>query len=41
MFNHPELVEYLIAEGADINALGKIYNGQRHLGIKHFVQELI
>lgn len=23
MFDHPELVEFLVAEGADINALGK------------------
>lgn len=23
MFDHPELVEYLVTEGADINSLGK------------------
>lgn len=24
MFDHPELVEYLVNEGADINSLGKV-----------------
>lgn len=34
MFDHPELVEYLVIQGADINALGKanlIFSRKRHL----------
>lgn len=29
MFDHPELVEFLVIEGADINALGKVLSHQR------------
>jgi transient receptor potential cation channel subfamily A member 1 len=28
MFDHPELVEFLVNEGADVNALGKVLSHQ-------------